>query len=177
MKRWLILCAALTLALAAVAHAASPGHPAAAKPPMASSTTAVAASDDPDLPGALAPDIDKEAYLQMRESYMRLRFDDANYEQIVTGRLNAVEQLKRQVGQQAPFVSFGTWTAIGPYPIPNGQTTSISTAVSGRVSAIAVHPTNPDVVYVGLAQGGVWRSMDGGLNWTPLFDKIGRAHV
>jgi len=36
--------------------------------------------------------------------------------------------------------------------------------------AIAVHPANPHIVYVGAAQGGVYRSLDGGLNWTPIFD-------
>ncbi|HMF92312.1 MAG TPA: MBG domain-containing protein [Candidatus Angelobacter sp.] len=62
------------------------------------------------------------------------------------------------------------WTPLGPAPIPNGQTTSISTPVSGRVTAIAVHPTNENIVYVGTAQGGLYRSLDGGASWTPLMD-------
>src|SRR5438477_483300 len=66
-----------------------------------------------------------------------------------------------------PLISSTSWTAIGPAPIPNGQTTPVS-AVSGRVSAIAVHPTNPNIVYVGAAQGGVYRSLDGGATWTEL---------
>lgn len=63
------------------------------------------------------------------------------------------------------------WTEIGPAPIPNSQveTPPITTA-SGRVTAIAVHPTNPDIVYVGAAQGGVYRTTDGGTNWNPIFD-------
>jgi len=64
----------------------------------------------------------------------------------------------------------GTWTPIGPAPIPNGQTTGISTPVSGRVTSIDVHPTNPNIVYVGTAQGGLYRSLDGGASWTPLLD-------
>ena len=40
--------------------------------------------------------------------------------------------------------------------------------VSGRVSAIAVDPNNPNLVYVGGAQGGVYRSFDGGETWTQL---------
>jgi len=63
-----------------------------------------------------------------------------------------------------------TWTPIGPAPIPNGQTQLVSTPVSGRTTAIAVHPANPNIVYVGVAQGGVYRTTDGGLNWTPIFD-------
>jgi photosystem II stability/assembly factor-like uncharacterized protein len=68
------------------------------------------------------------------------------------------------------------WIALGPDPIPNGQTyTSHGTAppskevpVSGRVSAIAVDPKHPKTVYVGGAQGGVYRSFDGGQTWEQL---------
>ncbi|MBL8191578.1 MAG: putative Ig domain-containing protein, partial [Acidobacteria bacterium] len=63
-----------------------------------------------------------------------------------------------------------TWTEIGPSPIPNGQTEGVSTAVSGRTTAIAVHPTNPNIVYVGTAQGGVYRTLNGGASWTAIFD-------
>lgn len=62
------------------------------------------------------------------------------------------------------------WTPIGPAPIPNGQTVGISTPVSGRTISIAIHPTNPNIVYVGTAQGGLYRSTDGGTNWTAMLD-------
>ena len=39
------------------------------------------------------------------------------------------------------------------------------------VTSIAVSPNNSDVVYLGTAIGGVWRSVDGGLKWTPIFDQ------
>jgi photosystem II stability/assembly factor-like uncharacterized protein len=42
--------------------------------------------------------------------------------------------------------------------------------VNGRVKALAVHPTNPDTVYAGTASGGVWKSVDGGQTWDPLWD-------
>ncbi|MGH9947842.1 MAG: hypothetical protein ACRD6X_11640 [Pyrinomonadaceae bacterium] len=63
------------------------------------------------------------------------------------------------------------WTEIGPNPIPNGQVvTGAQLAVSGRTVAITVHPTNPDIVYVGTAQGGLYRTTDGGVTWTPMLD-------
>ena len=46
----------------------------------------------------------------------------------------------------------------------------MSQAVSGRVTVIAVHPTNENIVYVGTAQGGLYRSLNGGATWTPLTD-------
>ncbi len=63
-----------------------------------------------------------------------------------------------------------SWKWLGPAPIPNGQTTNRLDPVSGRVTAIAIHPTNPQIAYVGTAQGGVYRTRDGGSSWTQLFD-------
>jgi hypothetical protein len=71
------------------------------------------------------------------------------------------------------------WIALGPDPIPNGQTytashgtapPSLEVPVSGRVSAIAVDPKHPETVYVGGAQGGVYRSLNGGKTWEPLLE-------
>jgi len=46
-------------------------------------------------------------------------------------------------------------------------------AMSGRIAAIAVSESsaaNPGIVYVGTATGGVWKSVNGGLTWQPIFD-------
>ena len=43
-------------------------------------------------------------------------------------------------------------------------------AMSGRVADVAVVESNPDVVYIGSASGGVWKSTNGGLTWSPVFD-------
>jgi hypothetical protein len=78
-----------------------------------------------------------------------------------------------------PFtVVTAPWTAIGPAPIPNGQTipadvNGISLTqqpVSGRVTAIAIDPSDPNSAYVGAAQGGVYATNNGGTSWTPLMD-------
>jgi len=63
-----------------------------------------------------------------------------------------------------------SWTPIGPAPIANGQTFSVTNSVSGRVTAIAINPSNPNVVYVGTALGGVFRTLNGGGSWTPITD-------
>lgn len=180
MKRWLLPSLSLIAFATFVAPVFAARTPApwqfkaviaATSTPAASTATVTPVDDDPDLPRGLGSEIDKSDYLMARAHANLLRFDGASFDQMEAGRLAGVEQLKRQVGKQAPFLSSTAWTAIGPAPIPNGQTTNISTPVSGRVTAIAVHPTNPDLVFVGLAQGGVWRSIDGGLNWVPLFDQ------
>ena len=42
---------------------------------------------------------------------------------------------------------------------------------SGRVGDITVDPLKPDTWYVAAASGGVWKTVNGGTTWTPLFDK------
>jgi photosystem II stability/assembly factor-like uncharacterized protein len=49
--------------------------------------------------------------------------------------------------------------SIGPAPM------------SGRITAIDVVESNPQIIYAGAASGGLWRSTGGGLSWEPLFDE------
>ena len=51
------------------------------------------------------------------------------------------------------------------------------TNVAGRVSAVAVHPTNPLIVYRGTAGGGVWKSIDGGKTWKVITDNLGNLSI
>ena len=43
--------------------------------------------------------------------------------------------------------------------------------MSGRVTAIDALYTNPEVIFVGAASGGVWKTENGGAVWKPLFDE------
>ncbi|HEY3177737.1 MAG TPA: hypothetical protein VGL25_02520 [Casimicrobiaceae bacterium] len=71
----------------------------------------------------------------------------------------------------APAVGVSNWVQLGPSAIPNGQTYGGGRVlVTGRVTAIVVHPTSSDTVYAGTAQGGVWKTIDGGAHWKPTSD-------
>ncbi|HEX7877819.1 MAG TPA: hypothetical protein VF720_00315, partial [Candidatus Eisenbacteria bacterium] len=126
--------------------------------------------DDPDMPPVADHGLDKATYMELRNSALMLKYSGAGFEEIYNGRIAAIEQVKVDNRHQGPFTSFSAWTPIGPYPIPNGQTTTTAHAVSGRVTAIAIDPADANTVYVGTAQGGVWRTTNGGTNWTPIFD-------
>ncbi len=52
------------------------------------------------------------------------------------------------------------WSLVGPNNI------------GGRINAIEVNPHNPHTVFVGAANGGVWKTMDAGGSWTPLTDQL-----
>lgn len=43
--------------------------------------------------------------------------------------------------------------------------------MSGRITDIAVNETNPYEFYAASATGGVWKTMDNGITWAPVFEK------
>jgi photosystem II stability/assembly factor-like uncharacterized protein len=47
---------------------------------------------------------------------------------------------------------------------PNGM--------SGRIGAIAAVNANPNIIYVGAATGGLWKSVSGGAKWKPIMDSL-----
>lgn len=69
------------------------------------------------------------------------------------------------LGPAAPLCAQLAWQPLGPAPINNVQYT-------GRISALACSPTDPDRYFAAGADGGVWRSLDGGQSWTALTDHL-----
>ncbi len=43
--------------------------------------------------------------------------------------------------------------------------------MSGRIADIAIHPEHENTWYVAVGSGGVWKTVNAGTTWTPLFDK------
>ena len=68
-----------------------------------------------------------------------------------------------------PTIQLSTvaWTAIGPAPLNSATFTG---NVSGRLTGVAAHPTDANTIYVAPAGGGVWKTTNGGTNWTALTD-------
>jgi len=139
--------------------------------------------DDPDLPSKkfLRNGIDEEEYRQARDEYIAsLRGLDMEHPTAVIGkraeainRLNAQEELMRAARRATPNTpsSFADWLEIGPTTLPNGQYQGgLSGSVNGRATAVVVDPTDSNTIYLGTAQGGVWRSIDNGATWTSIFD-------
>jgi photosystem II stability/assembly factor-like uncharacterized protein len=48
---------------------------------------------------------------------------------------------------------------------------------SGRIAALAVHPTDRATWYVAVASGGVWKTTNAGTTWSPLFDGEGSYSI
>jgi hypothetical protein len=139
-----------------------------------------AVENDGDLPAFMNGKVNRKEYLRNRAEHIaRLRGkpDAAKFKD--SPRVKAIQEMDRQEaslrkaaaeGRVRRLISNTSWTPIGPAPLPNGQTDTVTTPVNGRVTCVAVHPTNIDIVYVGTAQSGVYRTLNGGQTWTPLLD-------
>lgn len=72
--------------------------------------------------------------------------------------LRAVRQARAMSALQKSHAA-AAWQAIGPRNI------------GGRITALAVHPFDANIIYLGAAAGGVFLSVDGGRHWAPIFDE------
>jgi photosystem II stability/assembly factor-like uncharacterized protein len=73
--------------------------------------------------------------------------------------------------QNASATSVFNWLPSGPNMLPNNLTGYMENGM-GRINCISFHPTNPNTYFVGVAQGGVWKTTNNGVNWTPLTDNL-----
>nr|AUN36054.1 putative glucosesorbosone dehydrogenase [uncultured bacterium] len=60
---------------------------------------------------------------------------------------------------------------------PDGWTWLGPGNIGGRIRSILIHPTNPDVMWIGSVTGGIWKTINGGLSWVPLDDFMGNLSV
>jgi photosystem II stability/assembly factor-like uncharacterized protein len=76
-------------------------------------------------------------------------------------RQSAIESAARNnapLGKRSRALSSARWRLHGP------------SSVGGRVRSIAMHPSDGRTLWIGAADGGVWRSTDAGANWLPIMD-------
>ncbi|HBC04334.1 MAG TPA: hypothetical protein DC015_09115, partial [Aequorivita sp.] len=76
----------------------------------------------------------------------------------------AILQSKQILANRSPEQA-GEWTFIGPLN------------TGGRVTDVAISPDNDDHLYVATATGGIFRSYDGGTNWTSIFDEVTKPSI
>lgn len=78
----------------------------------------------------------------------------------------AIESWKSaQTARKTFSKSTGLWELRGPLNI------------GGRVTDIAISPDDDDIFFIGTAVGGVFKTVDRGQNWSPVFDNAGRPSI
>ncbi|MBK8296124.1 MAG: hypothetical protein IPK91_02310 [Saprospiraceae bacterium] len=85
----------------------------------------------------------------------------------LAAREQEIEFLKNSIhlNRSAPILIPGNWTTQGPGNL------------GGRINTIAINPQNENIIFVGFSHGGAYRSIDGGKNWTPIFDQETNLYI
>ena len=90
----------------------------------------------------------------------------------------AWERKQKAESQQTPLEvpdnAVINWSNLGPAVVTNS---SVSTSGQGRINTIIKDPNNSQTLYVGAPAGGIWKSTDDGVNWSPLTDKLPQIGV
>ncbi len=98
---------------------------------------------------------------QNQEGYL---FNYSNKNIDLLSRMERQESLQPKSGQRH---FHGQWSSVNP---GNFQDPTNSAPAMGRVNCIAKPPSNSNIIYVGAATGGVWKTYNHGASWTPLWD-------
>ena len=74
------------------------------------------------------------------------------------------------------------WLPQGPGPIQNGQVENVepNNEVAGAIHAVLAHPTDPDVLYIGAVNGGIWKTANATAaspDWQPLTDDLSSLSI
>jgi hypothetical protein len=135
---------------------------------------AFASSSDPTFTG---PEVQKDSVFDANGNF------SFTLSGLLSGPQTEIIRVADKAGNHTDyFISFifqGTsntnWQSLGPGPINTLSSGQEFPTVSGNISAIAVDthddPTG-NTYYVGTANGGVWKTSNGGQSWTPLTDFV-----
>ena len=89
---------------------------------------------------------------------MMRNYDDAP-EKVEAARKAVRAQMDKYIKSNKD-AGLNQWNSLGPEQ------------VGGRVRAIATHPNDPDILFVGGVSGGIWKSTNGGNTWIPKGDLL-----
>ncbi|MES2515001.1 MAG: T9SS type A sorting domain-containing protein [Bacteroidota bacterium] len=101
------------------------------------------------------------------EFHTNTKGEPAGFDEYINATIDMANFKQQQIQNSASAV----WAPFGPYSTPINQTGYMENGI-GRINCIAFHPTNPNTFFVGVAQGGVWKTTNNGNTWTPLTDNL-----
>jgi photosystem II stability/assembly factor-like uncharacterized protein len=85
--------------------------------------------------------------------------------------LSEAVKVQSDKAMQAKLKTGMGWSPVGPDQRPPSVENNSSHGM-GRINCIAFHPTDPQIYWIGVAQGGVWKTTNGGESYLPLTDDL-----
>lgn len=112
------------------------------------------------------------------EYYMETRVAEDGSQSLPMRTLSEMEkfyQTHPESRNQKRNSSSGNWQSLGPVYMPTNGTGQPNGL--GRLTSLAFHPTDPQVLWVGSPSGGIWKSEDYGNTWIDLIGGLTRLGV
>ncbi len=108
----------------------------------------------------------RKAFLRQRWFYEQRMYPDNFIPEDAYGKAVRQKDLLRTSRGFSMTGLFDTWTSIGP---TTGFYFDYSN-ITSRMTSVKYDPVNPNIIYAGSANGGVWKSYDAGSTWTAMSD-------
>lgn len=117
----------------------------------------------------IANETDTTQQKKDRKHYERWKFEQKFHLDEKGYRVSTLveQEAFKKAAKISPLSVSAAWTELGPksFTYTSGWNPGV-----GRVTSVAVNPTNTDIIYVSSPGGGIWKTTTGGGTWTPLVD-------
>jgi len=112
----------------------------------------------------------KDYHFSRWEWYWRHHLDENGYMVSPVRNFNEWQAFKKRQAQKSKYSKTtqdqSQWTFNGPTQTFGGN------SGLGRLNVIEFHPIDSNTFIIGSAGGGAWRTTNGGVNWTSLYDNL-----
>lgn len=117
-------------------------------------------------------DIKNQNWFKRYEWFMRPRMFPYDTIPIYTFRAELKKEMVKDKLNKGSNLNNLQWNNIGPAGVIYGGPSPHWGELSGRIRDIAVHPTDPNTVYIAVASGGIWKTTDAGQNWNDIAGEL-----
>ena len=123
------------------------------------------------LSGLGTPEAEKESkYLERVDGFWRSRLGKGFQGQQPCNTFEHDKALNYYASEAWCAPSLGNWEQIGPHLIMNAS--NIQVMFNGRVDAVRMNPSNQNEILIGTANSGIWKTVNGGVNWLNVTDNL-----
>ncbi len=106
-------------------------------------------------------EIEEDPLAALRWFYEMRKDADGNYSE--GKRWEAYQNMRKQTLNKTGFMPVANWRSIGP---------NTTDSLTGRMISHAIDPVDNQIIWAGSANGGLWKSTNGGDSWLPVADDI-----
>ncbi len=91
--------------------------------------------------------------------------------------INAINKINISQKANSELITNAFWESIGHTNVVFNPSNNYQNISQGRINCISFHPTDPNTIFVGTSNGGVWKSINNGTNWTNISNTLSDLRI